>query len=200
MFAMAVFGGVETAFADSIYSFTTIDVPGALSTGASGINDSGQIVGGFWDGLNGHGFFLDVGGSSTAIDAPRAGETFAVWINSSGQIVAFFGAFGEHGFLDTGGSFTSIDVPGPVDTAAFGINNSGQIVGSFDDGRTTTASLQRPQSFMSLASLPLLAACLVGPCLSGCKGLADGSSARNPSLSESPTTKEGDDASRQGLD
>ena len=43
-FAMVVFGGVETAFADSIYSFTTIDVPGATGgTSANGINNSGQI-------------------------------------------------------------------------------------------------------------------------------------------------------------
>jgi hypothetical protein len=45
MFAMPVSGGVGTAFADTIYSFTTIDVPGATQTEAFGINDSGQIVG-----------------------------------------------------------------------------------------------------------------------------------------------------------
>jgi hypothetical protein len=37
-------------------NFTTIKVPGATRTGASGINDSGQIVGGFSDGHGGHGF------------------------------------------------------------------------------------------------------------------------------------------------
>ena len=104
MFAMAVFGGVETAFADSIYSFTTIDVPGASSTGANAINDSGQIVGSFDDATGAHGFFLDVDGSFTTIDVPGASETFAIGINNSGQIVGFFGALGEHGFLDTGGS------------------------------------------------------------------------------------------------
>src|SRR5262252_6369492 len=67
MFAMAVFGGVETAFADSIYSFTTIDVPGAFDNGAYGINDSGQIVGSFDDATGTHGFFLDVDGSFTTI-------------------------------------------------------------------------------------------------------------------------------------
>ena len=52
---MVVLGGVKTAVADVQYSFTTIDVPGALSTGASGINDSGQIVGTFTDALGLHG-------------------------------------------------------------------------------------------------------------------------------------------------
>ena len=133
MFAMAVFGGVETAFADSIYSFTIIDPPGAVSTNANGINDSSQVVGDFWDGLNNHGFLLDTSGSITTIDVPGASSTIAVGINNSGQIVGYFGAIGEHGFLDTGGSFTSIDVgPSPIDTFALGINNSGQIVGSFD--------------------------------------------------------------------
>jgi probable HAF family extracellular repeat protein len=31
------------------FTFTTIDPPGSFSTGASGINSSGQIVGGFFD-------------------------------------------------------------------------------------------------------------------------------------------------------
>jgi hypothetical protein len=90
MFAMLVFGGVETAFADTIYSFTTIDVPGANGiTAASGINDSGQIVGYFRDALAFHGF-LDTGGSFTTIDAPD--EDFELYtsvggINNSGQIV-----------------------------------------------------------------------------------------------------------------
>src|SRR5215471_3735852 len=110
MFAMAVFGGVETAFADSIYSFTTIDVPGALSTSVFGINDSGQIVGDFWDGLNGHGFLLDTSGSITTIDVPGAWATRASGINDNGQIVGtFYDATGTHGFLlDTSGSITTI--------------------------------------------------------------------------------------------
>jgi hypothetical protein len=43
MFAMAVFGRVMLAaaplHADTIYSFTTIDVPGPFDSEASGIND-----------------------------------------------------------------------------------------------------------------------------------------------------------------
>ena len=35
-FAMVVFGGVETAFANPSYSFTTIDVPGAMTPTLTG--------------------------------------------------------------------------------------------------------------------------------------------------------------------
>jgi uncharacterized membrane protein len=37
-------------------SYTTLDVPGAIWTGASGINDSGQIVGSYEDAGGTHGF------------------------------------------------------------------------------------------------------------------------------------------------
>jgi hypothetical protein len=37
-------------------TFTTIDVPDSVATGASGINPSGQIVGIFFDSSGGHGF------------------------------------------------------------------------------------------------------------------------------------------------
>ena len=43
MFAMFVFGGVKTAFAGPIYSFTTFNASGATGFGTNGfgINDSG---------------------------------------------------------------------------------------------------------------------------------------------------------------
>src|SRR5215471_6289584 len=90
---MVVFGGVETAFADTTYSFTTIDIPGA-DTYAQGINSSGQIVGGFRDTSGRAHGFLDTGGSLTTIDVPGALDTYAYGINNSGQIVGSFrGAF-----------------------------------------------------------------------------------------------------------
>src|SRR5713101_367718 len=54
-------------------AFTTIDVPGATDTGASGINSLGQIMGGYAlaDGTR-HGFLLAPDGSFTPIDDPDA--------------------------------------------------------------------------------------------------------------------------------
>jgi probable HAF family extracellular repeat protein len=116
LFAMVVFGGVETAFADVIYSFTTIDAPGATGgTQASGINNSGQIVGIFEDATGIHGF-VDTGGSFTTIDVVLLGTPviFPFGINDSSQIVGRFDdGRGIHGIrVDTGGGFTTIDVPG----------------------------------------------------------------------------------------
>jgi probable HAF family extracellular repeat protein len=132
MFAMAVFGGVETAFANPIYSFTTIDGPGAHDTNAYGINNSGQIVGVFDDISHG---FLYTGGNFTILDGPsesRAMYNEANGINNSGQIVGVFSLRGDvDGYLYTDGIFTTIDVPGAKNTFAQGINDSGQIVGYF---------------------------------------------------------------------
>jgi probable HAF family extracellular repeat protein len=165
LFGVVVFGGVERTFADVIYSFTRIDVPGSTSTQAygindssqilgvvaghgflysdgtftaidypgaytvpHGINDSGQVVGSFYDGAN-HGFLYS-SGTYTTVDYPGAGLTSLNGINDSGQIVGqsiFNGA--EHGFLYSGAAFTTIDYPGAPDTEAWGINDSGQIVG-----------------------------------------------------------------------
>jgi hypothetical protein len=65
VFGIIALAGVQTAWADMVYSFTTIDVPGASpgSTSVLGINNSGQIVGGFSDATGSHGF-VDTGGSS----------------------------------------------------------------------------------------------------------------------------------------
>jgi len=136
---MIVSSGVKTAFADAIYSFTTIDYPGAAVTRASGVNATGQIVGSFDDtsGLT-HGF-LDIGGRFVQLDHPgtRCSSlpcgTSAGGINDSGQIVGgFHDQIGSHGFLYSGGSFSTIDFPGAVgQTTASGINDTGQIVGGF---------------------------------------------------------------------
>ena len=85
---------------------------------ATGINNSGQIVGSFG---------LYSGGSFTAISVPGASSTFAEGINGNGQIVGSFNM--GQGFLDIGGSFTTINVPGFCCTFAQGINDNGQIVG-----------------------------------------------------------------------
>src|SRR4051812_4413319 len=71
------------------FSFTQIDPPGAFSTGANGINDAGQIVGGFNDSTGTHGF-LYTGGSLTQIDVPGASFTTVFGINDAGQIVGQF--------------------------------------------------------------------------------------------------------------
>jgi hypothetical protein len=74
--------------------FTRIDVPGALATGALGINDQGKIVGEYADsqeclatGIGCHGFLLD-NGVFTLIDVPGAATTVPFGINDQGHIAA----------------------------------------------------------------------------------------------------------------
>src|SRR5271157_517518 len=117
-----------------LYTFTTINVPGAAWTNVNGINDAGQIVGSYQDAsFNFHGF-LGVGGVLTTVDQPNASSTNVNGINNSGQIVGWGsptpGVQASGGsFLDVGGVFTTINVPGEV----YGISNKGQMVGSYVD-------------------------------------------------------------------
>jgi probable HAF family extracellular repeat protein len=112
---------------------------------ASGINNSGDIVGSYSDasGNHQHGF-LYTGGIFTTIDVPGAPYTEAYGINDSGSIVGFYlDAERYHGFLDAGGIFTTIDVPfaDTYATMAFGINDSGDIVGMSQSPEPTTMLL-----------------------------------------------------------
>src|SRR5208282_155400 len=99
-----------------LYTFTTINVPGAAWTNVNGINDAGQIVG--WGsptpGVQASGGgFLDVGGVFTTVSLPGAGYTYPNGISNNGQIVGYYGGTpGAHGFLDVSGVFTTINAPG----------------------------------------------------------------------------------------
>jgi probable HAF family extracellular repeat protein len=165
MFAMVASGGVQTAWADVVYSFSTIDVPGASpgSTSAYGINNSGQIVGDIFIGTPfGNQGFLYSDGNFTFINVPfniRVSSVYGISSNN-GQIVGTYTDFAAphalHGFLDTAGNFTTIDVPGARLTQAYGINDNGQIVGTYQDssgiGHSFLATPQRPPSVSCLAT------------------------------------------------
>jgi probable HAF family extracellular repeat protein len=126
--------------------FTRIDFPGASLTAASGINNRGQVVGGYLDAEGRpHGFLWDKG-RFTTIDGPGAVATQATDINDRGEMVGFFGddpndptaATGARGFLLSRGDFTTFDAPGVAFTQPSSINNRGQIVGStFSDPNGT---------------------------------------------------------------
>jgi len=118
---------------DGGFTFSWLDVPGAQSTMARGINSLSSVVGSFVDSKGTHGFFYSNGKFST-IDFPGSVWTIATGINNAGQIVGSYGTgaeTGNHGFLYSGGIFSSFDVPNSVDTIANGVNNKGQIVGVY---------------------------------------------------------------------
>jgi probable HAF family extracellular repeat protein len=124
----------------SIYTYTTLNEPGAGATFAQGINDSGQIVGNA--GTGNQTAFLYSHGIYTALNDPlaNANGTYAYGINNAGQIVGYYNTpNGRYGFLYSNGIYTTLNDPlsqagTGVNTQAVGINNLGQIVGFYGDG------------------------------------------------------------------
>jgi len=98
-----------------LYTFQTLDVPGAITTNANGINNAGQIVGTYFANDMYHGFLLD-GGNYTSLDVPGAIRAYAQGINDAAQIVGSYedAQFRNHGFLATA-------VPEPSSLTLFGV-------------------------------------------------------------------------------
>jgi probable HAF family extracellular repeat protein len=125
--------------------FHTIDYPGQTenpSTGVSGINDQGTIVGGFGiffgAGSGSEGFVLQ-NGQFTEIAFPGAVITAANSINNQGEIVGDYAILGSdnvpvfHGFYRKDGQLTSVDYPGATGTSLNGTNDAGISVGIYED-------------------------------------------------------------------
>jgi probable HAF family extracellular repeat protein len=132
--------------------FTKIAVPfpGALGTFPYGINNSGEIVGGWWDSnKDEHGFTL-IAGTYTSFDYPGSSTTGAFGINSAGDIVGGYNdASGvPHGFLLSGGTYTSFDFPGAGETDPYAINDSGNIVGLYCTTTECPSGLEGAQGFL----------------------------------------------------
>ncbi len=119
-------------------TFTTLDFPKAIVTGANGINSSGEIVGAFWGNDQIPHGFLYTNGTFTQLDCPNSSATYASGINASGEIVGscwYNSAY--HGFLLSNKIYTAIDFPGAESTNANGINDAGAIAGNYEDATTT---------------------------------------------------------------
>jgi hypothetical protein len=76
------------ALAEPSFTYTQINIPGSLSTSASGINARGAVVGAYVDSLGQHGYLLNDDGF-TSIDYPGATATQARGINHPGVIVGW---------------------------------------------------------------------------------------------------------------
>ncbi len=123
------------------YTFQTLDVSGASSTSASGINNSGQVVGTYCVGSSCHGFVLTQG-QFAFVDAPNGNSsgTFLSGISNSGVVVGSYISVLDdktHGF--SGAQFADIVFPSTngarLNTFAQGINTAGQVVGFYQSDR-----------------------------------------------------------------
>jgi uncharacterized protein (TIGR03437 family) len=122
----------STAFVETGGSFSSISFPGSQYTGPTGISDSGQIVGTYYDGTNQS--FLETNGAFATLSYPGAFQTIASGINNLGQVVGYYNNQSA-GFLYSNGTFRAIAVPGATQTSASGINDSGQVVGQYVDSQ-----------------------------------------------------------------
>jgi parallel beta-helix repeat protein len=113
-------------------NFTTIDYPGATSTIARGVNDSGAIVGYYTAAGVTRGFLLS-GGKFTPIEYPEARWTTVYGINSRGDVVGQYPDSGNstRSFLLSQGRFTPVDFPGSEFTGIHAINSAGVMTGHF---------------------------------------------------------------------
>lgn len=116
---------------------SVINIAGATSSEAVGINNSNQIVGVYVDGTGTHGFLRDADGTLTLpLDFPGASATNAFGVNDRGWIVGRYldGEGRAHGFfLLLPNTFVGSDYPGATNTSLNGINQAGFISGRYTD-------------------------------------------------------------------
>lgn len=128
------FGAGFTYFKGKFTPFQ--NVPPDIDLMANGINDSGLVVGGFFDA--GHYSFSYQNGNFGygAFDYTPAIETesIAYGVNNRGQVVGNFANIVNGGYIDTNGNFTEFFFPGSTTTTLTGINDFGDLVGYGDTG------------------------------------------------------------------
>jgi uncharacterized membrane protein len=125
--------------------FTVFDPPGAVRTFATGINDSGLVVGGFYDGSRSRGFMRAPDGMIAVFDDPSERDIAPFSINADGVIVGQLGDYGDAKLFirNAAGKFKTFDIPASDDVDQLdwvGINDKGVIAGSYDHDTGYTAS------------------------------------------------------------
>jgi probable HAF family extracellular repeat protein len=126
------------AFIESGGVYTTIDVPGSISTIGLGVNDSGTVVG-YASTQSGseHSFIYSNGGFKILSDPLAISNgTFAESISNSGVVSGYYYATtGFHGFTYDSGVFTTVDDPAGIHgTILSGLNENGDETGVYFNG------------------------------------------------------------------
>jgi probable HAF family extracellular repeat protein len=113
-------------------TYTTLDVPGALSTVAYGINNTGNIVVSWEDSKGDYKSSLYNGKTYKTIDVPGAIQSIAQGINSVGDVVYEWASSGTRGALLQAGKYYKFNHPGAELTNGSGINDKSTIVGWYE--------------------------------------------------------------------
>jgi hypothetical protein len=140
-------------------TFATINVPGAVTSSGTGVNDQGAVVGNLTKTSGGPSqSWLLFQGNFSFFTFPGSSSTTAGNINNNSQIVGSFVKSGfEHGFVVHNGNFQQIDVPFANNgTLATGIDNKGDIVGFFRDPSTNLSRsfLRQPNGTFTKFTFP----------------------------------------------
>jgi probable HAF family extracellular repeat protein len=119
------------AFVYNSGNYTILNFSGSTSAGATGINNLGQIVGGFLSNANVWSGYIYDNGNYTLLSDPSHNIIGPYGINDLGEIVGVWGNSGgvETGFIYDDGVYTELTDPGFSQIFPYGINDSGQIVG-----------------------------------------------------------------------
>jgi hypothetical protein len=140
-------------------TFTNINalLPANFNSQATGVNNSGEVVGFYQDAAGNFTAFTDTAGVIAHFLFPGSTSTQALGVNDLGQIVGDYVTGGVmHGFLDTGGAFTTLDPTGSTATTINGINDQGRVVGFYVNaaGNTigTVGTVPEPASMLILAA------------------------------------------------
>ena len=136
----------SVAIAGQEFVYIPLDYPNSIGTCTRGMNDSGEIVGGYVDSSgNLHGFIRDKYGKYSAIDYPDESVTgtLATGINNRHEIVGIYLYGDRRGAFRRGadGTFSAIDVTGfdpSAEPFVAGINRQGTVVGFLTVGGRNT--------------------------------------------------------------
>jgi hypothetical protein len=149
---MLSFGLVSHVWAIT-YTYSNIQVPGAVSTSPTGINNKGDVIGNYQTSSDdGYGFLLS-NGSYTTISCPGAtAGTFIFGINDHGVMVGYYSTETKSwGFVYENGVCKSLPEFNGSMTYPTAIDNTGDIVGFYYVAATTHAFLLRNGSYADIS-------------------------------------------------
>jgi probable HAF family extracellular repeat protein len=130
------YNGVGWTWDGRDYSFITFPAASESLSGtfASGINDSGKVVGYYEDSDSDYHGFLKDGRRMSSFDVPGADDTYPSAINNQDEVVGYYSiGTTNYGFIMQASNFVTVDVPGAASTLIFGNNDRGEIVGQYID-------------------------------------------------------------------